>query len=123
MALTIQIAPIGSNLDGTTGAGEVPFLSPTDDDTQRIELLSVSVQSPSDTKTAIDVVLAPSLADVALGTFLQIGSLANVAGLNQSCCRCIVPRGWNLYATTTGPTTGTTTLIADWHRVTLEGRA
>jgi hypothetical protein len=122
MALVQQNIPIGQNLNGTPGQGEVLLSDVTWDDTQRAELLNVSIQSGED-QTTIYVRLAAGLAEASLagGPHIQLGIIENDSGLNAACCRCIVPRGWNLYAFTTGPVLTIKTLIVDWRRVTLKG--
>lgn len=122
--LVQQDLPIGQNFDGTFLKGEVLLSDVTWDDTQRAELLSVSVQS-GEAQTLIYVVLAAGLAEAILpgGPKIQLGAIADDSGYNATCCRCIVPRGWNLYAFTTGPVLTIKTLIVDWHRVTLKGVA
>ena len=120
--LVQQDIPIGQNLNGTANRGEVLLSQVIDDDTQRAELLSVSVQSGED-QTSIYVRLARGLAEAQLagGPHIQLGIIEDDSGLNAACCRCIVPRGWNLYAFTTGNTNTIKTLIVDWHRITLAG--
>lgn len=123
MALQIQTAAIGQNFNGTPNQGEIILSQDTVDDTQRAELLSVSIQS-GEVQTAIYVRLAIGLAEAmtAGGPFIQLGIIADDTGFNSTCCRCIVPRGWNLYAFTTGPVLTAKKLIVDWHRITLLGR-
>lgn len=122
--LVQQDLPIGQNFDGTFLQGEVLLSDVTWDDTQRAELFSVSVQS-GEAQTLIYVILAAGLAEAILpgGPKIQLGIIADSSGYNAACCRCMVPRGWNLYAFTTGPTNTIKTLIVDWHRVTLKGVA
>jgi len=124
MALIIQPIPIGQNFDGTPSQGEVVLYDQDDDDTQRAELLSVSIQS-GETSTSLIVKIAPSLADATTpgGVFAQLGIVEDDTGLNMTCCRCIVPRNWRLYAFTSGPVTVAKTLVVDWHRVTMLGDA
>jgi hypothetical protein len=120
--LVQQDIPIGQNLNGAPGQGEVLLSQIVDDDTQRAELLSVSIQS-GEVQTSLYVRLARGLAEAvaAGGPHIQLGIIENDTGYNAACCRCIVPRGWNLYAFTTGPTATIKTLIVDWRRVTLKG--
>jgi hypothetical protein len=123
--LTIQTAPIGQNFDGSPSRGFVSLASQAfnaPNDNERAELLSVAIQS-GEVQTRMEVVLAPSLADYSTGTFISLGVTVNQNSLNLGCCRCIVPRGWFLYAFTEGPTTTAKTLVVDWHRVTLTGEA
>lgn len=120
MALVTQPIPIGQNFDGTPNQGEVILSNNLTDDSQRAQLLNVSVQSGED-QTAITVWLAPSLAEANTpgGQRMLLGLVEDDSGFNSLCCRCIVPRGYNLYAFTTGPVATIKTLIVDWRRVTL----
>lgn len=122
MALVQQNIPIGQNLNGTLNRGEVLLSQVTNDDTQRAMLLNVSVQS-GEVETSIEVVLAIGLAEAVLagGPKIQLGRIEGDTGLNLACCRCIVPRGWNLYAFSSGPNLTIKTLIVDWTRITLAG--
>jgi len=121
MALATQTANIGENFDGTADKGLVTLSDVTNDDTQRAMVLSVFVQALADTKTSIAIYIAPNLAAIAAGNYGELANLADVTGLNLACCRCIIPRGWNLYVITAGPVLGTMQLNVDWTRVTLKG--
>lgn len=126
MPLELQTAPIGQNFNGTASLGFVALTGPnSDNDTQRAEILSVSVQS-ADVQTSIWVRLAATIADAngaGDGYFIELGNVADSNGINLACCKCIVPRGWSLFVVTAGPVLATKHLAADWHRVTLEPRA
>lgn len=118
MANVTQTA-IASNFDGTANNGLVPLLSSGKDDTQRAMVLSIFVQASADVKTSIAVYIAESLADIAAGKYGELGNLADAEGLNLSCCRCILPRNWNVFIITQGPVLGDVTLFVDWTPVTL----
>lgn len=121
MALETQTANATENFDGTADKGLVPLSAVTNDDTQRAMVLSVFVQALVDTKTSIAVYIAPDLAAIAAGNYGELANLENATGLNLACCRCIIPRGWNLFVITAGPTVGEMKLNVDWTRVTLRG--
>ena len=122
MALELQTANIGSNFTGLAGAGYVELSSNILDDTQRAEILSASVQS-GESQTSIIIRLASSLANAnGAGPFIELANVANATGVNFL-CRFVVPRGWHLYALSSGGVTTDKYLEVDWHKVTLEPRA
>lgn len=118
-----QTAPIGSNFTGAFNLGEVLFdgLSPTDD-TQRAVIYSIAVQS-SEVSTNMRFRLAKSLADAnGAGPFEELANSDDVSGLQNLCCECVVPKGYNLYVVTTGPVLAAKYLVVDWRRNTMLGR-
>ncbi len=110
----------GTDFDGTTGLGEVLFLfqgvANTKDDTKRAVVYSVAINAAG-SLTSLRVRLAPDLASAKSdASFLSVLEGSDIANLQASGCRFVVPRGWNLYAFTTEDSAQEKTLIVDWTR-------
>lgn len=117
-----QTVASGTELDGTTGQGLLDFGLSATDDTQRAVILGTSISSVG-TFTLARLVLSPSLAEATNGPFLELGRATSGSGISLVCCRCIVPRGWDLYAFTTEDVAAAKSFFVDWYRATVYPRA
>jgi hypothetical protein len=121
MPTEVQSVATGIDFDGlsdSTGQFKLSQLK-AGDDTQRPELFSVSVQST----VVMDsiVVRAAQTVGNATGTgieFIELLNEVNVAGVQKTCCRCILPNDWSVFVITTGTAAAAKTALVDWQGVT-----
>lgn len=111
-----QTVASGTELDGTAGKGVFDFGLGNADDTVRAVIFNTSISSVG-TFSAARLVLAPTVAKASTGEYLELGIAASGSGITLACCRCVVPRGWNLYAFTTEDNAAAKSFFVDWYRM------
>jgi hypothetical protein len=118
-----QSVASGTELDGTAAKGFFDFeaVLPSDKELTRAVIFNASI-SGSGTFTAARLVLAPSLAAATAGPYLELGIASSGSGLTLSCCRCVVPYLYNLYAFTTEDTAAAKSFFVDWYPMTVVPR-